>query len=262
MKLLALRLCAHDSNVTYYDGEQLKYRSFERDFQVKHFGFEGVYAWTRILEEWNIKPWFVDAIAIVLDAYVYNEIDADVTKTSEVIEIPVFRDLGFKCPIHRVDHHYAHSLSFWPMGVKPTINFVFDGFGDDWMYRSVWRGDKLIDSCKSNGQMIHYSSSFGFIMSRMGMVLKMGGNYLDHAGKVMALKAFGEYNADVVPVDDIDDLKDLWDFPVIESHLQDDKYIMDYISTAHRYTEQLYLCLLYTSPSPRDATLSRMPSSA
>ena len=24
----------------------------------------------------------------------------------------------------------------------------------------------------------------------------------------------------------------------------------------------LYLCLLYTSPSPRDATLSRMPSSA
>ena len=24
----------------------------------------------------------------------------------------------------------------------------------------------------------------------------------------------------------------------------------------------LYICLLYTSPSPRDATLSRMPSSA
>ena len=26
--------------------------------------------------------------------------------------------------------------------------------------------------------------------------------------------------------------------------------------------QSLYLCLLYTSPSPRDATLSRMPSSA
>ena len=25
---------------------------------------------------------------------------------------------------------------------------------------------------------------------------------------------------------------------------------------------QYYICLLYTSPSPRDATLSRMPSSA
>ena len=26
--------------------------------------------------------------------------------------------------------------------------------------------------------------------------------------------------------------------------------------------KQVYICLLYTSPSPRDATLSRMPSSA
>ena len=26
--------------------------------------------------------------------------------------------------------------------------------------------------------------------------------------------------------------------------------------------EEAYICLLYTSPSPRDATLSRMPSSA
>ena len=59
MKLLALRLCAHDSNVTYFDGEQLKYKSFERDFQVKHFGFEGIYAWTRILDEWNIIVLFL-----------------------------------------------------------------------------------------------------------------------------------------------------------------------------------------------------------
>ena len=43
MKLLGLRLCAHDSNVTYYDGEHLKYKSFERDFQHKHFGFNGIY---------------------------------------------------------------------------------------------------------------------------------------------------------------------------------------------------------------------------
>ena len=28
------------------------------------------------------------------------------------------------------------------------------------------------------------------------------------------------------------------------------------------YGEEVYFCLLYTSPSPRDATLSRMPSSA
>ncbi len=241
MKLLGLRLCAHDSNVTYYDGEHLNYKSFDRDFQHKHFGFNGIYGWTRILEEWNVKPWFVDAIAIVLDSHVHNEIQYDPQKLTEVIEIPVFRDLGFRCPIHRIDHHYAHSLSFLPMGVKPTINFVFDGFGDDWMYRSVWRGDKLIDSCKSNGQNIMNSSSFGFIMSHLGAILNMKGDYLDHAGKVMALKAFGEHNSDVTSVSHIDDLDKLWDFMVLDQHINDQQYIMDYIHTAHEETEKIYL---------------------
>ena len=31
---------------------------------------------------------------------------------------------------------------------------------------------------------------------------------------------------------------------------------------AQQKAEYVYTCLLYTSPSPRDATLSRMPSSA
>ena len=30
----------------------------------------------------------------------------------------------------------------------------------------------------------------------------------------------------------------------------------------YKMTDLIYTCLLYTSPSPRDATLSRMPSSA
>ena len=34
------------------------------------------------------------------------------------------------------------------------------------------------------------------------------------------------------------------------------------IKTQKREIAQLLRCLLYTSPSPRDATLSRMPSSA
>ena len=204
MKLLALRLCAHDSNVTYFDGEKLKYRSFERDFQVKHFGFEGLYGWTRILNEWNIIPSEVDAVGIVMDTYVHREVTSDASKVTEAIEIPIFRDLGFKCNIHRIDHHYAHSLSFWPLGIEPTIHFVFDGFGDDWMYRSVWRGDKLLDSGKTDHGSVMFSSSLGFIMSRMGNVLNLRGNYLDHAGKVMAMKAFGRKDLpDVVNVDPV-----------------------------------------------------------
>ena len=34
------------------------------------------------------------------------------------------------------------------------------------------------------------------------------------------------------------------------------------IMTDPEFADRTYVCLLYTSPSPRDATLSRMPSSA
>ena len=39
-----------------------------------------------------------------------------------------------------------------------------------------------------------------------------------------------------------------------------------YVEAAQAFAQttyqSIYICLLYTSPSPRDATLSRMPSSA
>ena len=38
--------------------------------------------------------------------------------------------------------------------------------------------------------------------------------------------------------------------------------MLQYISHAIAIAGAQYTCLLYTSPSPRDATLSRMPSSA
>ena len=255
MKLLGLRLDAHDANVTYYDGETVRYRSFERDYQNKHHGFDhGIYEWTRILEDWNIQPWFVDGVCIIMDCagtiyerhgVVNKWIKANSKEKSEVIEIPFLRDLGFRCPIHRIDHHYAHTLSFWPMKVKPNIHFVFDGFGDDWMYRSVWRDDKLIDCAKTppyvNIREVG-SPSLGFIMTRMGAALKLGGHYLDQAGKIMALKAFGNHNSDVDNGGiDIDNLDKMWDFNVIDKHLDDQQYLVDYIHTAHEYTEQTYL---------------------
>ena len=130
------------------------------------------------------------------------------------------------------------------MKVKPNLHFVFDGFGDDWMYRSVWRDDKLIDYGKTEGIFPSQvgSPSLGFIMTRMGAALQLGGHYLDQAGKIMALKAFGKHNPDVCDKSlGIDDLEILWDFDVIDKHLHDQQYIMDYIHTAHEYTEQIYL---------------------
>ena len=254
MKLLGLRLDSHDANVTYYDGETVRYRSFERDYQCKHVGFEnGVYQWTRILEDWNIQPWFIDGVCIIMDCagteyermgVVHTSFSINSQEISEVVDIPFFKDLGFRCPIHRIDHHYAHTLSFWPMKVKPNLHFVFDGFGDDWMYRSVWRDDKLIDHGKTVGIFPSQqgSPSLGFIMTRMGAALQMGGHYLDQAGKIMALKAFGKHDPDISAKGiGIDDLEKLWNFDVIDHNLHDQQYIMDYIHTAHEYTEQIYL---------------------
>ena len=114
------------------------------------------------------------------------------------------------------------------------------------MYRSVWRDGKLIDYGKTPAglNLLKYGSpSLGFIMTRMsGQILNLRGNYLDHAGKVMALKAFGNNNPDVSNVGiDIDSLDKMWDFDLLQARAEDHQYLVDYIHTAHEYTEQIYL---------------------
>ena len=53
--------------------------------------------------------------------------------------------------------------------------------------------------------------------------------------------AFGKHNNDVTSIDHIDDLNKLWDFTVLDKHINDQMYIMDYIHTAHEETEKIYL---------------------
>ena len=54
---------------------------------------------------------------------------------------------------------------------------------------------------------------------------------------------------------------DLEQWFLIESDLEVRKYIHDG-SVLNREQSLAYICLLYTSPSPRDLSTSRMPSSA
>ena len=70
--------------------------------------------------------------------------------------------------------------------------------------------------------------------------------------------------------DKADNLSDwLWDFdarPLVNSDYERTDVVAKSAHTGFGKklykTEQFLICLLYTSPSPRDATLSRMPSSA
>ena len=59
-------------------------------------------------------------------------------------------------------------------------------------------------------------------------------------------------NDSIVSLSETDDVVDLFSISLSDDELNDDTSVSDNISG----------CLLYTSPSPRDRTRSRMPSSA
>ena len=124
MKFLGLRLCDHDSNITYTNGTKVKYYNSERDYQIKHHGFGDLNQWFHVIKKWKINPEEIDAIAITIDAFTNKKIEFDEKILYGEIEIPIFRVLGFNCPIFRVDHHYAHYLSSWMFGefdVEPIV---------------------------------------------------------------------------------------------------------------------------------------------
>ena len=87
MNLLGLRVCAHDANVTYWDGEKVRYASFERLLQLKHHGFDSLYEWTSILDEWGVEPWEVEAICITMDTHEYPEVETNVLKLRKRLKL-------------------------------------------------------------------------------------------------------------------------------------------------------------------------------
>jgi carbamoyltransferase len=198
MKLLSLRLCGHDSNFSYFDGNKIHYYRSERDFQIKHHKFDNLWEWRDVVKRvWNLDYREVDEIAIILEPYKYN--------------LPGFQDNIYpyidydlfpaKCNVYRLDHHYAHTLSAWMLSDKqPDIHFVIDGCGDadtdtPW---SVIKNDKLIargdlSSCDSIGRLMITMGDFLGI-KRTDLPKPCDG--LDTAGKVMSLQSYGkiDYN--------------------------------------------------------------------
>lgn len=186
MKFIGLRLCDHDSSITYSNGTTVKYYKSERDYSIKHHGFKDLNQWKKIIDMWDISPSSIDAIGIVIDCFRYPNIDCNEENLYEIIDMPFFKFLGFDCPIFRINHHYAHALSSWVLGVKSDIDFVFDGFGDDWESHSIFVGNRRI--VRRNSEEF---PSLGMILAEIGVILEMKGLGLDYAGKVMAMKGYG-----------------------------------------------------------------------
>ena len=149
MKLIGLRLCEHDSNISYYDGKTVRYFKTERLYQEKHHGYSVMPSYKKGIEHhgyanlWGWKEDFkkvfgddpddADEIAIVIDPYLYEW-------EAEEIPFPAMKYPKLGDNYYRIDHHYAHALSTFK---GDCLHIVIDGFGDSY-------GESSDDSDRSN----------------------------------------------------------------------------------------------------------------
>ena len=152
MKLLGLRLCEHDSNISYFDGDEVYYYKSERYYGIKHHGFDDLWSWREEIKRlWNVNYDDIDEIAIVVDPWRHklpligpNGPDWNIQEGGEKIFPAIEYDyFPSKSKVYRVDHHYAHALSCWPVEtIKSKVQFVIDGWGDHNISWTVFTDDK------------------------------------------------------------------------------------------------------------------------
>jgi carbamoyltransferase len=242
MKFLGLRLCEHDSNITYVDTDLsiIKYYKSERDLQIKHHGYNDLTSWTHLIKRWNINLNELSAVGIVFDSFRYPHI---CTKKNEDIiypvDIEIFKILGIECPIFKIDHHYAHMMSCWPLSDHFDVNLVFDAFGDNNISHSVFA--KKIIKKYSKFEM----ESLGTLMANFGYYMGLNGSEYDYAGKLMALKSYLKMSdsdinffMDKMKNFDIFNLKKIWD----EKHFVELDNIekINFLGLAHKKTESIF----------------------
>ena len=240
---LGLRLCEHDSNISLSIGSKVKHRKTERHLQIKHHGYQNLWEWIFVLKEWNIEPNDIDAIGIVVDDELYEDIlYCDHSQPYELLKHKFDLFNQFKCPIYRIDHHYAHVKSCWTLGIDSTTDFVFDGFGDDKRSHSVFKSNKLVHYAT-----LDQAESIGRLFGTIGDIVGMKGDTLDHAGKLMGLKSYGNFNLDfyrsicnfdVYDADKILNIDDWFKFKN-SSNLQENKWI-DWLNTTHTHLEKIF----------------------
>ena len=65
MKLLSLRLCEHDSNIAYFDGDKVFYIKTERIYKEKHHAYNNLWQWKKDIEKVGINVDAIDEVATV-----------------------------------------------------------------------------------------------------------------------------------------------------------------------------------------------------
>ena len=267
MKLLGLRVCEHDSNFSYFDGEQLHYLKTERKYKIKHHGVVDVLKFTAnnrnlahqecqqalsnwenvIKDQWGITSKDLDEIAIVFDPWPYNLN----TRNEEFFPaIENYSDFPADCKVTRVNHHYAHYLSCWPDidMTKNPLGIIIDGFGDFGTAWTVFKNNKLIEkgSVSSHG-------SLGQEMNRASTFFDFKCHSLDRPGILMALQSYGKMHKefyDFIKQFDIYSINKLFNPIFWSGEIRDNK---DWIHTIHHHVTNILLNFFTKySSSPSD----------
>jgi len=233
MKFLGLRLCEHDSNMSYFDGKKVSYFKLERYVRKKHAAYENFEDWIEEIKEiWDIEIKDLDEIGIVFDPWRYNLSK----KNDNFFPSKKFKYLPYN--ITRINHHYAHALSCWPVETQCNNHFVFDAYGDYKISWSFFQNDKLIDL-----GLWHNEYSLGNLIieaaNELGIEDKTG---LGYAGKLMGLQAYGKINdsyLEKLNVFSIRDIKIIFNFELWIQHMGDKLlarlHKLDWIATVHHY---------------------------
>jgi len=241
MKLLGLRLCEHDSNISYFDGTNLHYHKSERKYGEKHHAYNNLWQWQKEIKDlWNIDHNEIDEIAIVIDPLVHR-LPLDNEDFFPAID---YNYLPVKNKVYRVNHHYAHALSCFPLTNKSKVDVVIDGYGDDNISWTVFKNNKILRK-----GLLSEVGSIGKAMNNAGVYLNVQSKHdIDYAGKVMGLQSYGNVNKDFLKQlqkFDMNNIKRIFD--ILEwynfhgDHLVANLKPLDWIATVHQRINDLLI---------------------
>lgn len=253
MKLLAIAIPHHDVNISYFDGDCLRYHKLERTKQIKRYKFDNLLDWKQEIESlWGIDLSEIDDIVLTFDVNqlpaviknrfykkvydrVINGTDLILSVDSDICDYFGIKNAWF------INHHYAHSQSTWMMENKPSdVSIVIDGVGDGRTW-SVFKNEQLIDFGDIK------CGSVGWGMREAGKILGLQyGHYNDIAGKVMGVQSYGIVDENFLKrlqQFDISQLNNIFSIDTWLEYKQDEvlakNTLIDWIKTVHKRMEQV-----------------------
>lgn len=229
MKLLCLYIADRHTNMTYANGPEIKYVSFDRLYNERNHGLTNFYQWKEVLESWGCTPEELDAIVYINEYHAFKDGELDGIVPDE------FRCIENCCDTYVVDKHMAMMYSAWP--IKQTDSaYVFDRFGNDDRCYSVFKdgeidrdlctweynGGSAYNQLRNIAMQILPDYDEADLYSVASQLVPFGLVDSDHAEM---LRGTPYTNADLV-----------WDYSRWKKDWHGDNFDLNYLKTCHSHT--------------------------